>query len=137
MKEYKVICPLINFQIPWNVLVGPHEITAEETKKLFKEHREKAVKGINLTNGVRIRLISKEDLEDLKTYPFPFPPDMRELISPRMFVLEKHVKTENGQVFYIHKAMQRIILALRLLREGLVFGSCTFCVLLSCMHTYL
>jgi len=106
-------------------------MTAEERKKLFKERREKVVKGINLIDGVKIRHISKEDLEDLKTYPFPFPPDTRQLISPRMFVLEKHMKVENGQVFHIRRGMQNIILALRLLRGGIVFGSYTFHVLLS------
>jgi len=131
LKKYKVICPLINFQIPWDFLAVPHGMTTEETKKLFKERREKVVKGINLIDGVKIRYISKEDLEDLKTYPFPYPSDMRGLISPRMFVLEKQTKVEKGQVLDLREVMQNIILSLRLLKEGLVFGSFTFYVLMS------
>jgi len=130
LKKYKVICPLINFQIPWNFMAVPHGMTAEETKKLFKERREKVVKGINLIDGVKIRHISKGDLEELKTHPFLLR-DVRELISPRMFVLEKHMKVEKGQVFHVRRDVQNIILALRLLREGIVFGSYTFHILLS------
>lgn len=95
------------------------------------ERKEKVVKGINLVNGIKIRHISKEDLEELKTYPFPYPTDMRGLISPHMFVLAKQVKVEKGQVFGLREVMENIILSLRLLKGGLVFGSYTFHVLLS------
>jgi len=131
LKRYKVICPLINFQIPWNVLIGPHERTAEESRRLFMERKEKVVRGINVVDGIKIRHISREDLEDLKTWPFLLPRGVAELISPRMFVLEKRIKVENGQGFDLHKAMQSIILSLRLLKSGAVFGSYIFHVLLS------
>ena len=111
--------------------MGPPERSAEESRRLFRERKEKVVKGINLVNGVKIRRISKKDLEDLKTLPFTHPPNMLELISPRMFVLEKHIKVENGHGFDLHKAMQNIILSLRLLKGGIVFGSFIFYVLLS------
>ena len=111
--------------------MGPHERTAEESRRLFRERREKVAEGINLVNGVKIRHISKEDLEDLKTYPLILPSNARELISPRMFVLEKHIKFENGKDFDLHKAMQNIILSLRLLKGGIVFGSYVFYILLS------
>lgn len=113
------------------MLIKPPEMTDEEVKKVFKERKEKIVKGINLVEGVKIRQITKEDLEDLKTYPFPFPSDMHGLISPRTFVLEKKIKVEKGQAFGVRKVMQDIILSLRLLKGGLVFGSFTFHVLLS------
>ena len=113
------------------MLLRPPEMTDEEVKRIFKERKEKIVKGIDLVEGVKIRQISKEDLEDLKTYPFPFPSDMRGLISPRTFVLEKQTKVKKGQVFGLREVMQDIILSLRLLKEGLVFGSFTFYVLLS------
>ena len=111
------------------MLTGSH--TAEESRRLFRERREKVVKGIDLIDGVRIRLISKEDLEDIKTWPAFHPPSILELISPRMFVLEKHIEVENERGFDLHKAMQSIILSLRLLKGGIVFGSYVFQVLLS------
>ena len=131
LKKYKVLCPLINFQIPWGVLLRSPGMTDEEAKRIFEKRKEKAVKGINLVEGVKIRQISKEDLEDLKTYPFPYPTDIRGLISPRMFVLEKQIKVEKEQVFGLREIMQNIILSLRLLKGGLVFGSCTFHVRLA------
>ena len=109
--------------------MGSH--TAEESRRLFREQREKVVKGIDLVDGVKIRLISKEDLEDLKTWPAFHPPGILELISPRMFVLEKHIEVEKERGFDLHKAMQSIILSLRLLKGGIVFGSYAFHVLLS------
>jgi len=48
-----------------------------------------------------------------------------------MFVLEKQTKVEKGQGLDLREVMQNIILSLRLLKEGLVFGSFTFYVLLS------
>ena len=111
------------------MLTGFH--TAEESKRLFRERKERIVKGINLVNGVKIRHISKEDLEDLKTFPFTLPPNMRELISPRMFVLEKHIVVKNNHDFRLHEVIRDIILALRLLKEGIIFGSFVFYILLS------
>jgi len=131
LKRYKVICPLINFQIPWNMLMSPPKRTAEESRRLFRERKEKVVKGINLVDGIKIRHISEEDLEDLKTSPFFLTRGALELISPRMFVLEKRIKVENGQGFDLHKTMQNIILSLRLLKDGAVFGSYVFSILLS------
>jgi hypothetical protein len=105
-------------------------MTNEEVKKLFVERREKIVKGINLVVGVRIRLISKEDLEDLKTFP-PIPPDVRGRISPRMFVLEKRFTVKNRHDFEASKTMQNIVLALRLLKGGYIYGGYVFYICLS------
>lgn len=134
MKKYKVICPLINFQIPWNVLIGPHKRTDEETKQLFKERREKAVEGVELIDGVKVRYISKEDLEDLKREPFFssfFPHEMREFISSGKFVLERIITTEESHEFETGNVIRSIILALRLLKGGCVFGSYMFYIRLS------
>lgn len=111
--------------------MSPPERTAEESRRLFRERKEKVVKGINLVDGIKIRHISKEDLEDLKTWPFLLPRGAAELISSRMFVLEKRIKVENRQSFDFQKAMQNIILSLRLLKGGAVFGSYVFSILLS------
>ena len=43
MKRYKVICPLIGFQIP-NVLIGPHEMTDKEVRNFFKEREKQLYK---------------------------------------------------------------------------------------------
>lgn len=105
-------------------------MTNEEAKKLVVERREKIVKGINLVDGVRIRLISKKDIEDLKTFP-SIPPDVRGRISTRMFVLEKRFTVKDRHAFETDKTMRDIVLALRLLKGGYVYGSYVFYILLS------
>ena len=132
MKRYKVICPLINFQIPWGMLIGSHEMTAEESKQRFKERREKVAAGIDLTDGVKIRLISKEDLEDLKrAYDLFRFRDLREFISPNIFVLEKFITAEERPDFEPDKFLRNIVLALRLLKGGYVYGSYVFYIQLN------
>ncbi len=106
-------------------------MTDEERKRIFTKQKEKAVRGVKLSNGVKIRLMSKEDLDILRSQPFFLPPNISELISPRMFALEKHIKSEKGSGFDFHKAMQNIILSMRLMKGGIVFGSYVFCILLS------
>ena len=56
----------MNFQIP-NVLIGPHEMTNEEVMNFFLEREKELVNGIDLFGGLRIRRVSKEDLEDLSS----------------------------------------------------------------------
>jgi len=134
LQKFKVICPLINFQIPWNVLFGPHKRTDEETNQLFKERREKVVEGVELIDGVKVRYISKEDLEDLKREPFFssfFPHEMRESISSEKFVLERIITTEESHKFETNNVIRSIILALRLLKGGWVFGNYVFYIRLS------
>jgi len=67
MVTFKVICPLINFQIPL-MLVGHAEMTNEEVMNYFKEREKELTNGIELVDGLKIRRISKEDFEDLLTY---------------------------------------------------------------------
>lgn len=134
MKKFKALCPLINFQIPWGMLISPIERTREETTQIFKERREKAVRGIEIIDGVKVKYISKEDLENLKREPYfslIFPPVMRGLISPRTFVLERTITAKERHTFEADDVMQNIILALRLLKGGHVFGNVVFYIRLS------
>lgn len=105
-------------------------MTNEELRNFFREREKQLVEGINLFERVKIRRISKEDLEDLKT-SFFLPPEMHKFISPKMFVLEKYVTSEDGHGFHPREIMQRIVLALRLLKGGYVNGSYMFYILLS------
>jgi len=125
VKRYKVICPLINLNIP-NVLIGHPELSPEE---VFREQEKKLVEGIDLFNGVKIRRISKEDLEDLKNSIFPLPLDT--VVSPNMFVLEKYITTKDGHDFQLDQTMRNMILAMRLLKKGYVSGNAIFYILVS------
>ena len=50
LKKYKVICPLINFQIPWGQLVGSHYMTQEEFNQWLQFAQKTAWK--NFANDV-------------------------------------------------------------------------------------
>lgn len=54
-----------------NMLIGHRELSKEEIMKLLKKREKQLTEGIDLVDGVKIRRISKEDLEDLNTL-FPF-----------------------------------------------------------------
>lgn len=133
MKRYKVICPLINFRIQ-NILIGPTELTDEEVRSLFKEREKKLVEGIELYDGIKIRRISKEDLEELEPTLHALPTYAR--FSPKVFVLEKYVKTEANHRFHVDGLMRNIVLALRLLKKGYVFGGFVFYILVSEKRPY-
>ena len=129
MKKYKVICPLINFQIQ-NVLIGNTKLSKAEIMNFSKEREKQLVKGIHLVDRVKIRRISKEDIEDLNTafrstlHPF------KEL-SPYMFVLEKDITVKDEHNFETDQIMRNVVLALRLFKRGYVSGSYVFYILLS------
>ncbi len=128
LKRYKMICPLISFQIPWNVYTGPDKLTHDEVTKLFKERNKKVVKGINLVDGVKLRLASKEDFEDLNTVcQGPFGPAKK--YSPRTYVFVKHFK---GEVDYeVEQVIRNTLLALRLLKDGYVSAGPIFYIVIS------
>lgn len=128
LKRHKVICPLISFQISWNVYTGPDKLTHDEVMNLFKERNKKVVKGINLVDGVKLRLASKEDLEDLNTVcQGLFGPVKK--YSPRTYVLVKHFK---GKVDYkVEQVIRNTLLALRLLKGGYVSAGDIFHILVS------
>lgn len=123
-----MICPLVGFQIPWSVIVAPSvEITEEETKRVFTERREKVVRGIPLFHGVKIRLASKEDIEDLNTICFdPFGPIPK--YSSQTFVMVKYCKGKAYSKF--EKVMKNTVLGLRLLKGGYVSEGHIFHILL-------
>jgi hypothetical protein len=128
VKQYKVICPLINFQVS-NILIGHTNLSDKETLNLLREREKELVEGIELFDGVKIRRISKEDIEDLKNSIFPLPSD--KVISPNMFTLVKHIITEDGPNFLLDNTIWHIILAMRLLKKGDVSGNCIFYILIS------
>jgi len=95
----------------------------------FKEREKVLVEGIDLLDGVKIRRISKKDLEDLKNTPISLPPYTQ--VSPSMFVLEKSMTVERDHEFQPDKIMRNVVLALRLVKGGYVSGSYVFYILLS------
>lgn len=101
-------------------------MTDEQVNEFFKKRGEQLVEGIDLIDGVRVRRISKEDFEDLNPSRFPFPRNLRDLISPRIFVLEKYVSAKEHDEFGADKTMRNVVLALRLLKGGYVYGSYVF-----------
>jgi len=105
-------------------------MTDEEAKELFKEQQRQVVEGINLVNGVKIRLVSKEDIEDLKSGFFPLPTNLRERISPNTTVLAKNIEVKENHDFELDKTMRNVVLALRLLKEGYFYGNYVCYILL-------
>lgn len=130
MKEWKVICPLINFQIQKGFF-GITELSQEEIMSLLKKRGTELVKGIDLLDGIKIRRVSGEDMEDIKTYPFPLPTPPQMSVSRSMFVLEKYITEEEENRFEIHRIMLNGVLALRLLKKGNVWGGSVFYILVS------
>jgi hypothetical protein len=128
MKEYKVLCPLSNFYVQTSFRI-PKGMSDEEARKLLTERSQLMVEGIELFNGVRLRRISKEDLEDFGKCPFPLWTGMN--ISPDMFVLEKKIAHEDKQYSKIEESMVNMVLSLRLLKKGDVVGNAVFSILLS------
>lgn len=127
MKKYKVICPLFNFQIPWNVLIGDSKMTRGEKVALLEKRHQEIIKGIDLFNGVKIRLFSKEDIKNLDSNYFPVSfKIIRELISTKTFLLESDIIVENDVKFKTDKLMRRMVLALRLFDEGHIYGDDVF-----------
>lgn len=103
----------------------------EQVKSYLKEQKEKVIQGLKIINGIKVRLISEEDINDLKRSHLLLPRNLSDLISPRMFVLEKNVKIKEGEMFDYCTEMQNIILSLRLLKSGALFGSFVFCILVA------
>ena len=98
-------------------------MSPEEVENFFKELRKKLVEGFDLIDGVKVRRISKEDVEDLKFWLFPLPSEIR--LSPNTFVLVKYNDKEERD-FETAQIMQNILLALRLLKRGYVSASYVF-----------
>ena len=98
-------------------------MSPEEVKNFFKELRKKLVEGLDLIDGVKVRRIRKEDVDDLKSLLLPLPSEIQ--FSPNMFVLVKYNDKEERD-FETAQIMQNILLALRLLKGGYVSASYVF-----------
>jgi hypothetical protein len=122
LNGYKVICPLLNFQIP-NMILQVPGMSDEEASNTLKRQGEELVNGFELIRGIRLRLMSKEDLDDLNN-PLLSMIQPFERFSTRMFVLESFLDDKDD--FKTHQTMQNVILALRLLKIGCVSGNYTF-----------
>jgi hypothetical protein len=127
MKKYKVLCPLNNFQVQTAFMI-PKGMSDEEVRKVLIEQNTRVIDGIELFNGVKLRRISNEDLEDFKNYPFPLWEGTS--ISSGMFVLERIITDEDEGYSEIHKTMVNIVLGLRLLKKGDVVGNAVYSILL-------
>jgi hypothetical protein len=126
LREYKVICPLLGFQIPV-VLKGHPEYSREERDNYFEKLGTQLVEGIELVDGVRIRRMSKEDVEDINRYS-QLIPSIMDLSSAR-FVLTRNVADEHN--FLTDPIMKKTVLGLRLLKDGYVSGNFIFYISLS------
>lgn len=121
----KVICPLTNFQIQTGFF-GPQKITDKQARDLYLQREKQLVEGIDLIDGIKIKRISREDLEELKTAPLLFSPNLRQLLSSRLIVLVTQIPKEMRYSSQIDEKMRNIVLALRLFKSGYVHGSHVF-----------
>lgn len=112
------------------MIIKPN-LSSEESKTLFEEQRRKVVKGIHLISGVRIRLATKEDLEDLNTICLNLSGSTDKYPS-QTFVLVKSFKDRTGN---LDELMKNIVLALRLLKGGYVSRGHIFHILLPKKHS--
>jgi len=114
------------------MLIGSHEMTREEENAFFMDRKRQVVEGIEIVEGVKVRLFSKEDIKDIDSSFFPVSNKvLRERISTRTYVLEKYITVEKDHGFETDKIMRDIVLALRLLQEGYVYGDDVFYFLFS------
>lgn len=131
--RYKVICPLHNFKIRGGSFdkSGIPDKKAEATSQ--EQHRQ-LVEGIELQEGVRVRLISKEDMEDIPDgfiTPMRIHPAYRR-ISHGTFTLEVHVTCKDVADMpdvKLGETLGNIVLAMRLLKRGYVSFSYIFFIL--------
>lgn len=105
------------------------DLSSRERINLLRDREEELVEGIELFDGVRMRRISEEDLEDFRSSIFSLPSD--KVVSHRMFILEKYITVKDDHDFQLDQTMRNMILAMRLLKKGHVSGSCIFYILVS------
>jgi hypothetical protein len=127
LKEYEVICPLLDFQIPVMLKVRPEQ-SRQEVDEFFEKLQKQLVEGIELVEGVRIRRMLKEDVEDINRYSELLPSNM-DLSSAKFVLVKNTVGEDHG--FRMTTVMNRIVLGLRLLKSGYVSGSFIFYISLS------
>ena len=98
MKKYHLICPLINFQIQYGMLISKQDRTREETLSIFKEGQKKVIEGIELFNGIKIRLFTSQYIENINSSLFLPPTVLREHITSKTYLLEKTIAAEEKQM---------------------------------------
>jgi hypothetical protein len=109
-----------------------HTGSLEETRSIFKARRERVVDGIDLFEGVKVRLVSKEDIEVFKSSIIMtalLPSYMN--ISRDNFVLEKYLTIKNVPDPQVDETLRNIVLAMRLFKKGYVSFKGIFYILLS------
>lgn len=99
---------------------------SSEGKMAFKDRQEQFIEGVELVDDVRIRLVSKEDIECLKSSLFGSPNDLLKLISTKTYLLEQDLIEEQSHEFKSDKLMRNIVLAINLFKEGYTHGDDVF-----------
>lgn len=113
------ICPLFNFHIS-EILYGSH--TPDESRKLFRDMRAQIERGFEIVENIRIKRITKDNFERFAKSGFDFvlrQEAPRERIGSNTFILEITDDTEDPEE--ILRRIDKLILALRLYKEGNVF----------------
>lgn len=113
----KAICPLYNFQIS-EALSGLH--TREESVEYFKILEERLEEGFGVLDNVKIRQITKEDIERVKRLPF-FQTYVAYLhkVNYRTLVIEVLQREQDSREAQLR--IYKVLLAMRLYRSDNVF----------------
>ena len=125
MKKIRVICPLLNFQVQ-NMLYSKGELSQEEIKSILIERNTQIINGIELYKDIKIRQFTKDDIKNFRAYPFMSFHSLDKHISTRTFMLEKTIESDENEKSKTAKLMRNIVLALRLLKEGHIYGDDVF-----------
>jgi hypothetical protein len=116
-SRVKAICPLFHFEISPSMFVGKH--TTDELKEHAINLRERINQGIQILDNVKIRLITKEELERFKAFnKITFWSRAISELTHRTFVIEL-LLTEADREEAISKIF-KILLALRLYKKDAV-----------------
>ena len=127
MEKYRLVCPLLNFNIQ-NYFFSKGEIPDDEIHKILEDRNRQIIAGIDIFKGIKIKPFTAKDIEDLSSSPLFFAfPDLKKYFSTKNFLLEKIITAEDEKKGLTKKVMQNIVLALRLFKEGHVYGEDFFC----------
>lgn len=66
MQEFMVVCPLFNFQVVNMVFNLHNELSDKEINNILNLQNDKIEKGFKLTENLKLRLITQEDVEGIK-----------------------------------------------------------------------
>lgn len=129
MKKYKVICPLYGFQIQRGFMV-PVGMPNDKVTQVLNARIKQLAEGIELFDGIKVRGVSREDIEDFSRKPWRFLLPRGTVISSDMFVLEKFILKEGVPDLELAQSMRNIVLAMRLLKRGHVSFQNIFFILM-------